>query len=129
MKIILSVIVVMLMIGVPAAYAQVIHSKHPAVDYLSGYYYGLSDANDPCNNPRIPCIAYVWKSPNGFINQTDDFIDGYVTGFCKIAGPDATMDEPEADFWCKDGPKSAGWMVGPTINGNYTSKFPSRNLP
>jgi hypothetical protein len=39
------------------------------------------------------------------------------------------MDEPEADFWCKDGPKSAGWMVGPTINGNYTSKFPSWNLP
>ena len=38
------------------------------------------------------------------------------------------MDEPEADFYCSDGPKSAGWMVGPTINGNYT-KFPSRNLP
>jgi hypothetical protein len=30
------------------------------------------------------------------------------------------MDEPEADFWCKDGPMSAGWMVGATINGNYT---------
>jgi hypothetical protein len=37
------------------------------------------------------------------------------------------MDEPEADFWCKDGPKSAGWMVGKTVTGTYTSKFPSRN--
>ena len=84
-------------------------SKHPVVDYLSGYYYGLGDANDDCKDPRIPCIEYVWKSPNGFINQTDAFIDG------KIAGPGASMDEDEADFWCKDGPKSAGWMIGPTV--------------
>ena len=111
---------------------HVIHSDHPQADFRSGYDHGISDASDPCNNdPRIEChgLAYVWKSPNGFINQTDDFINGYVTGFCKIAGPDTSMDELEADFWCKDGPKSAGWMVGPTINGNYTSKFPSRNLP
>ena len=58
---------------------------------------------------------YVWKSPNGFINQTDSWIDGYVTGFCKIAGPDTGMDEDEADFDCNKGPSSAGWMIGPTV--------------
>ena len=63
----------------------------------------------------MPCIAYVWKSPNGFINQTDAWIDGYVTGFCKIAGPDASMDENEADFDCNKGPSSAGWMIGTTV--------------
>jgi hypothetical protein len=96
--IITTVTVLVLMIGAQSAYAQMgaLKSKHPiVVDYLSGYYYGLSDANDDCKDPRIPCIAYVWKSPNGFINQTDAFIDGYVSGFCKIAGPDTGMDEDE----------------------------------
>ena len=114
-------------VGAPAAYAQVIHSKHPQADFKSGYKLGIADASDPCKDPKIPCLAYVWKSSNGFINQTNDFIDGYITGFCKVAGPDASMDEPEAAFWCKDGPKSADWMIGQTITGNYISKFPSRN--
>lgn len=52
---------------------------------------------------------------NGFINQTKEFIDGYVIGFCSIAGPDSSVDEDEADFWCSDGPSSAGWMIGYTI--------------
>jgi hypothetical protein len=108
MKIILSVIIVVLMIGTPSAYAQVIHFEHPQADYQSGFKHGVADASDQCKDPRVPCLAYVWKSPNGFINQTDDFIDGYVTGFCKIAGPDASMEEPEADFWCKDGSKVSG---------------------
>ena len=117
--------IVGLLIGAPSAYAQIIHSKHPQEGYQSGYDLGAADTSDPCNSdPRIECHgpAYVWKSPNGFINQTNDFIDGYVTGFCKIAGPHAMMDEPEADFWCKEGPKSAGWMVGHTIDGE--GKFP-----
>lgn len=85
---------------------------------LSGYDHGVADASDPCNNdPRIPCITYIWKSPNGFINQTKEFIDGYVLGFCKIAGPGTSMDEPEADFWCDDGPESAGWMIGSIVIG------------
>src|SRR6185437_8790984 len=112
---ILSAIMISLLIGAPSANAQVINSNHPNADFKSGYEHGIADASDPCNDPRVPCLAYVWKSPNGFINQTNDFIDGYVTGFCKIAGPDASMDEPEADFWCKDGPKSAGWMIGRTV--------------
>ena len=31
--------------------------------------------------------------------------------------------ELEADFWCNDGPDSAGWMIGHTVTGTYTSKF------
>ena len=49
----------------------------------------------------MQCVVHwVWSAlrdciepGNGFINQTNDFIDGYVTGFCSIAGPDASMDE------------------------------------
>lgn len=78
-KIILSVIVVVLVIGAPSTYVQVIHSKHSQADFKSGYDHGVADASDPCNDPKIPCLAYVWKSHNGFINQTNDFIDGYVT--------------------------------------------------
>ena len=74
------------------------------------------------------CNLYLFQPGQGFINQTDDFIDGYVIGYCSVAGPSVSVDEPEGDFWCKDGPKSAGWDVGRTINGNFTSKFPSRNL-
>ncbi len=46
----------------------------------------------------------------------------------RLVGPDTEMDEPEADFDCNKGPSSAGWMVGATITGNYTSRFPERNL-
>jgi hypothetical protein len=90
-------------------------SKHPQADFKSGYGHGVADASDHCKDPRIPSIAYVWKSPNGFINQTDSFIDGYVTGFCKVAGVNASMDEDEADFDYNRGPSSAGWMIGFTI--------------
>jgi hypothetical protein len=121
MKVLLGALAILvLMIEAQSAYAQTgaLISKHPQADFKSGYDHGVADASEPCNNPppntcnRYP---YVWQSPNGFINQTDSWIDGYVTGFCKIAGPNASMDEDEADFWCKDGPKSAGWMIGFTI--------------
>jgi hypothetical protein len=122
----IGIIIMVLVMGAPNAYAQSIHSGHPLTDFKSGYAHGIADASDPCKDP---CLAYVWKSPNGFINQTTDFINGYVTGFCKILGPDSGMDEPEADFDCNKGPSSAGWMIGKTITGTYTSVFPSRNLP
>lgn len=41
---------------------------------------------------------------HGFINQTKEFTDGYVLGFCSVAGSEASMDEDEATFWCSDGP-------------------------
>jgi hypothetical protein len=47
----------------------------------------------------------VYMGPgHGFINQTKEFTDGYVLGFCSVAGSDASMDEDEATFWCSDGP-------------------------
>ena len=109
------------MIGASLAYAQGIHSTHPQADYQSGLKWGIYDAKD---NNKI----YLLRPGNGFINQTDDFIDGYVIGYCSVVGPKSGMDQPEADFDCNKGPDSAGWMVGPTIDGNFTSKFPSRNL-
>jgi hypothetical protein len=56
---ILSIIVVMPMIGVQSAYAQVIHYDHPEADFKSGYDHGIADASDPCKVPRISCLGYV----------------------------------------------------------------------
>jgi hypothetical protein len=78
MKAIIGVAVLVLMAmsvstSAQSAYAQGIHSNHPHADFKSGYDHGISDASLKCRDPiRIPCLAYVWKSPNGFINQTDD---------------------------------------------------------
>jgi hypothetical protein len=93
------------MIGAPSAFAYAPSSKHPISDMLPGYDHGVDDAKDPC---EPECHIYIWHSPNGFINQSKELIDGYVLGFCSIAGPDASMDEHEADFWCSDGSYSAG---------------------
>ena len=105
---------------VPLAYAQSVPSKHPQVDYQSGLKWGIHDAKDKHN-------TYLFQPGNGFINQTDSFINGYVIGYCSVVGPNVSFDEPEGDFDCNKGPDSAGWDVGHTINGNFTSKFPSRN--
>jgi hypothetical protein len=92
-------VAVLLMIGAQSAFAQTgaLLSKHPQADFKSGYDHGVADASEPCNNPPP-----TW-------------IDGYVTGFCKISGPDTGMDEDEADFDCNKGPSSAGWMIGFTV--------------
>ena len=75
-------------------------------DMLSGYDHGVNDANKPEYRD-----LYIWLSPHGFINQTKEFIDGYVLGYCSIR-PNTGMDEDEADFWCSDGPESACLDVG-----------------
>jgi hypothetical protein len=126
--IIIVAITALPMIGaqtVYAVYAQLgaPHSEHPKVDYQSGFKWGVRDAQFKCSPHCNSTNVYIWHSPNGFINQTKEFIDGYVTGFCKIVGPDSGMDEPEADFDCNKGPSSAGWMIGQTITGTYTSRF------
>lgn len=121
--IVVIAIIASLMIGAPSAFAHAPLSKHPISDMLYGYDHGVADAKDLC---KPECHIYIWHSPNGFINQTKEFIDRYVL-FCSIAGPDASMDERGADFWCSAGPSSAGWMVGQTITGNYTSKFGPAN--
>ena len=76
---------------------------------LSGYDHGVSDAQPTTKH------VYIWGQGHGFINQTKEFIDGYVLGFCSVAGSDASMDEDEATFWCSDGPSSASWAIGYTI--------------
>lgn len=113
------------MIDAQSVYAQIgaPPSEHPKVDYQLGFKWGVRDAQLKCGPHCNSTNVYIWHSPNGFINQTKEFIDGYVTGFCKITGPNSEMDEPEADFDCNKGPSSAGWMIGHTITGTYTSKF------
>lgn len=125
MKILIGTIGILMLLAAvaPTAFAQIGAplSKHPISDMLSGYDHWVADAKDPC---KPDCRnVYIWHSPNGFINQTKEFIDGYVLGFCSISDANTSMDEPEADFDCNEGPSSAGWMVGETITSTYTSKF------
>jgi hypothetical protein len=49
----------MMLIIMPSAYDQSVHSDHPQADYKAGYEHGIADASDPCNNPRVPYLAYV----------------------------------------------------------------------
>jgi len=80
--IVVIAIIASLMIGAPSAFAYAPSSKHPISDMLPGYDHGVDDAKDPC---EPECHIYIWHSPNGFINQTKELIDGYVLGFCSIA--------------------------------------------
>jgi hypothetical protein len=51
---------------------------------------------------------------NGFVNQTQDFVRGYIRGFCSDpseAGGGGS-DADQAAFRCDKGPEDAGWEPG-----------------
>jgi hypothetical protein len=59
---------------------------------------------------------------NGFINQTRQFIEGYINGWCsdpKYAGGGGS-DAEQADFNCDDGPNSARWALPGSVDSNNT---------
>ena len=41
---------------------------------------------------------YVAQPDKGFINQTKEFIDGYITAWCSVNPPGSGMDSDEAGF-------------------------------
>src|SRR6188472_3336999 len=106
--VICTLAVIILMIDEQSTYAQTgaLISKHPQADYQRGFKHGVQDAQPTTK------IVYIWSPGHGFINQTKSFIDGYVNGFCSVAGSDASMDEDEATFWCSEGQSSASWAIG-----------------
>ncbi|MGA9840778.1 MAG: hypothetical protein WBP64_16715 [Nitrososphaeraceae archaeon] len=71
--------------------------------YQSGYDHGVEDAN---NNSHW----YILEPGKGFQFHTPEFIRGYVTGFCSIAGSHFSSDSNKAFFSCEKGPGSAGWI-------------------
>jgi hypothetical protein len=123
--IILSAIVICLMIGAPAAYAAQLSdapfSKHPMAHIISGLAIGAQDAKDSCDHPD-GCHWWILMRGHGFINQTQEFIRGYVHGFCSE--PENALgggsDAEQADIRCDKGPEAASWATPGTLDSNNT---------
>jgi hypothetical protein len=90
----LCLIVLVLMIGVPSAYAE--------TAFQSGFKHGVDDANhkDPeCAPHTFPCppsTDYIHQLGNGFDHHTTAFVDGYIKGWCLTnhgGGIDVNDDE------------------------------------
>jgi hypothetical protein len=56
-------------------------SKSP---YQSGYDHGAGDASDDCSDG---CDWYILEPGKGFEFHTQEFIDGYIDGFCDNSPP------------------------------------------
>jgi hypothetical protein len=84
MKILFSVVVI-----VPLVAAMGAPSTFALTQFQSGYNHGLTDGKHSCIHPgadQDKCYEYhdyVSHPGKGFINQTKEFIDGYVLGFCR----------------------------------------------
>jgi hypothetical protein len=114
------------MIGAPSAYAQTLDkaplSKHPTSDLLAGLAIGAQDAKDNCDHPD-GCHEWILMRGHGFINQTQEFIRGYVYGFCsnpRFANGGGS-DAEQADIRCDDGPNGVRWALPGTPDCNNTT--------
>jgi hypothetical protein len=65
--------------------------------YQSGYDHGASDARDDCSDG---CDWYILEPGKGFEFHTQEFIDGYIDGFCDNSPPSHESDADEATFNC-----------------------------
>lgn len=86
------------------------YSKQPEIDINTGLLIGAHDAADTC---QPECHQWIDLPGNGFANKTQQFIEGYIHGYCsnaKNAGG-AGSESDTAGFDCDGGPKSAYWSV------------------
>jgi hypothetical protein len=114
------------MIGAPNVYAQTIYnatiSKHPEQDILSGLEHGKADASITCEH-FYKCNNWILMRGHGFINQTQEFIRGYIHGFCsnpEFAGGGGSEAE-QADFNCDDGPNGVRYALPGSLDDNNTA--------
>jgi len=98
--IVLVVGVLALVIGAQSALAL--------TEYQSGLEHGMIDGK---HNGSVSIIPYIVQPGKGFANQTKEFINGYVTGYCKITGNTSSVDFGQAIFNCMQGPSSADWRI------------------
>ena len=131
MKAVISAVAVLvLMIGaqsafavtdLPQLYAAPI-SKHPEADILSGLAHGAHDAKVICNNP-VRCDHWITMRGHGFINQTQEFIKGYVHGFCSdpMFASGGGSDAEQADIRCDKGPEGVAWALPGSLDDNNTT--------
>lgn len=95
-KLILATVALALIIGCGSVITSstVEASKSP---YRSGYDHGASDAKDDCSDG---CDWYILEPGKGFAFHTQEFIDGYIDGFCDNSPPGRGSDADEASFNC-----------------------------
>ena len=91
--------ILVLMIGAPNVFA--------ISDYQLGFNHGVSDGKETC---REKCHWYIIQPGNGFINQTREFVKGYVAGFCNLPGNNESISDFEQASWnCAKGFDSANY--------------------
>jgi hypothetical protein len=66
--------------------------------YRSGYDHGASDAREDCSDDG--CDRYILEPGKGFEFHTDEFIAGYIDGFCDNSTPGSWSGADEATFNC-----------------------------
>ena len=86
-------------------------SNQSVIDVNSGFIIGAHNIADKC---QPECHSWIDLPGNGFVNKTQEFIRGYIYGWCSnpqnINGA-GREDDYNADFDCNSGPKSASWDV------------------
>jgi hypothetical protein len=79
-----------------------VQAKSSGGGYQSRYNHGVCDAT--------ATHMYILQPGKGFQFHSHEFINGYVDGFCSIAGSGASSDADEATFDCDRGFSSAAWV-------------------
>ena len=112
MKVVIGTLaIIVLLVGAQSAFALQLNdappSKHQMADIISGLAHGIQDAKDNCVHPD-GCHWWILMRGNGFINQTQEFIRGYVHGFCSdpIFAGGGGSDAEQADIRCDKGPEA-----------------------
>ncbi len=108
-------------IGIFYSQARAFTSIHG--NSLRAPIHGNKDVYDDCNHPD-GCHFYVRQPGHEFKHLTEEFIRGYITGFCtvthwKFGG---AFDLDEYGFDCRDGTASSrmvGWALTRWCNLPY----------
>ena len=91
-KHIIPLVLALIVIGTQQAYA----TNDEGSAYKAGYVHGVSDANASVN-----ATLYVTQPGKDFGFHTKQFNQGYIDGYCSIAGSGAGMDSDQhATFEC-----------------------------
>jgi hypothetical protein len=71
-----------------------------ATPYNTGFSHGVSDAAK-ANQGLGGSDWYITQPGKGFADHTQEFINGYIAGFCSLANSGQGSDADQATFSCK----------------------------
>jgi hypothetical protein len=77
-------------------------------DYQSGFLHGNKDVYDNCSHTD-GCHFYIRQPGHEFKHLTEEFIRGYITGFCTVTHWErgGAFYHTEAGFDCRNGTSPA----------------------